>query len=111
MNALLPIAQDADLEVFLSDLEAELEVPESRYEAAERSYHSVGEWLHRPGSKVAAFDPQVYVQGSFRLGTAIKPLTQDDEYDVDAVCELRRFTKQQGTQQYLELAPQIRTVR
>ena len=102
MNALFPFTTDSTLEDFLADLEAELEVPESRYEAAERSYHSVGDWLHRLGSRVSAYDPQVYVQGSFRLGTAIKPLTADDEYDVDAVCELRGFSNRMGTQQHLK---------
>jgi hypothetical protein len=49
----------------------------------------LGEWLHRPESTVLRFDPQVYVQGSFRLGTAIRPLNDDEEYDVDSVCVLQ----------------------
>ncbi|PTT91477.1 nucleotidyltransferase [Pelomonas sp. HMWF004] len=79
---------NGDLESYLVDLVKELEVPESRYEAAERSYHSVGEWLGRDGSKLQGFDPAVYIQGSFRLGTAIRPINESDDYDVDLVCEL-----------------------
>jgi hypothetical protein len=90
------------LDDFLDDLEAELEITDSQYEAAERSYKSVGDWLNRPGSNLAAYDPSIYVQGSFRLGTAIKPLGEDDEYDVDAVCQLKRFTKQHGSQAKLK---------
>lgn len=75
-------------EEFLQDLVAELEIPPSRYEAAERSYKAVGEWLHRQSSTLRAYDPQVYIQGSFRLGTAIRPVSGDEDYDVDLVCEL-----------------------
>ncbi len=53
----------------------ELQVPPSRYEQAERSYKSLAEWLHRRESTVRNDSPEVYVQGSFRLGTAIKPTT------------------------------------
>jgi hypothetical protein len=91
-----------EFEDFLDALEAELEIPPSRYEAAERSYHSVGDWLNRPESKLQRFDPQVYVQGSFRLGTAIKPLSEKDEYDVDAICEMRRMTKEHYSQSQLK---------
>jgi len=91
-----------EFEQFLEDLEAELEIPPSRYEAAERSYRSVGDWLGRPESKLQPFDPLVYSQGSFRLGTAIKPLNLDDEYDVDAICEVRRLDKSRITQARLK---------
>jgi len=91
-----------EFEDFLDALEAELEIPPSRYEAAERSYHSVGDWLNRPESKLQRFDPQVYVQGSFRLGTAIKPLSEKDEYDVDAICEMRRMAKEKYSQSQLK---------
>lgn len=75
-------------EEILEDLAASLQVPPSRYEAAERSYKAVGEWLHREASCVRRAGPKVYVQGSFRLGTAIRPITDTEEYDVDLVCEL-----------------------
>jgi hypothetical protein len=75
-------------EDILEDLANELEIPEDRYEAAERSYRSVGNWLERPGSRLARFKPQIYPQGSFRLGTAIKPADSEEHYDLDIVCEL-----------------------
>ena len=91
------------IEAFLEALIAELEIPEHRYDQADRSFKSFGEWLHRDGSSVRQFDPQVYCQGSFRLGTAIRPLTEDEEYDVDSVCEFRLLTKQQLSQYQLKL--------
>jgi len=75
-------------EELLEDLAESLQVPPSRYEAAERSYKSVGDWLHRETSSLRLADPQVYVQGSFRLGTAIRPFADDEDYDIDLVCEL-----------------------
>lgn len=76
-------------EDYLAALADELAISEARYEQANRSYTSLGDWLHRPESAVLRFDPQIYVQGSFRLGTAIRPLNDEEEYDVDSVCVLR----------------------
>lgn len=76
-------------EDYLAALADELAISETRYEQACKSYESLGAWLHRPESTVLQFDPQVYVQGSFRLGTAIRPLSEEEEYDVDSVCVLQ----------------------
>jgi len=65
-----------------------IELPDGAYEKAERRYQDIGEWLHRPDSSCAEYDPHVFSQGSFRLGTAIKP-DSDDEYDLDMGCNLR----------------------
>lgn len=90
------------IETFLEALRKELEVPDHRYEQAERSYTSLGDWLHREASTIRQYDPQVYCQGSFRLGTAIRPHTDAEEYDVDSVVELRLLTKRDKTQQQLK---------
>ncbi len=89
-------------EDYLSALADELAISESRYEQACRSYTSLGEWLHRPESAVVKYDPQVYVQGSFRLGTAIRPLNDKEEYDVDSVCLLQRLSTKDLTQNELK---------
>ena len=85
-------------EEFLAALAEELAISESRYEQACRSYTSLGDWLHRSDSTVVKYDPQVYVQGSFRLGTAIRPLNDEEEYDVDSVCLLRTLGTKDITQ-------------
>lgn len=87
---------------YLSALADELAISESRYEQASRSYTSLGEWLHRPDSAVVEYDPQVYVQGSFRLGTAIRPLNDEEEYDVDSVCLLQSLGTKDLTQSELK---------
>ena len=88
-------------EELLEDLAASLQVPPSRYEAAERSYKAVGDWLCREMSSVCNMDPKVYIQGSFRLGTAIRPISDNEDYDVDLVCELS-LPKTQFTQAQLK---------
>ncbi|MGT2434054.1 nucleotidyltransferase domain-containing protein (plasmid) [Cupriavidus basilensis] len=73
---------------FLERLAAELDVPPSRYDEAKNRYESVSTWLDRDASTLKQYNPLVYVQGSFRLGTPIRPANQDEHYDIDLVCEL-----------------------
>lgn len=80
-------------EQYLEALAKVLEIPRSRYEQAEKSYKSLGEWLHREESAVRAYAPDVFVQGSFRLGTVIKPQSDEEEYDVDCACSLTTLEK------------------
>lgn len=80
-------------EDYLEALAKALEIPPSRYEQAERSYKSLGDWLHRDESSVCDYDPDVFVQGSFRLGTVIKPQSENEEYDIDCVCSLTKLDK------------------
>lgn len=89
-------------EAYLEALAKALEIPISRYEQAEKSYNSLGDWLHRDGSTVKNHDPDVFVQGSFRLGTAIRPLSDREEYDVDCACSLTRLTKSDLSQHDLK---------
>lgn len=87
---------------YLEALVEELSISDTRYEQADRSYHSLGNWLGRDLSTVKAFSPTVYIQGSFGLGTVIKPLNDKEEYDVDAVCELQGLNKGQLSQKALK---------
>lgn len=80
-----------------------LDIPESMLEKAIRSYQSMGNWLGRPESTLAQFDPMVSPQGSILLGTVIRPITDKDEFDVDLVCTLNA-TKRDFTQKSLKSA-------
>ena len=86
---------------FLRYLAESLDIPEHLYERAEHSYESIGNWLGGDASAVAKYEPSIYTQGSFRIGTVIKPTTDLDEYDIDLVCELN-LTKQQVAQKHLK---------
>lgn len=87
---------------YLDSLAEELEISDTRYEQAQESYASLGRWFSRPASTLRDYDPAVYVQGSFGLGTVIKPLHAEEEYDVDAVCELKALNKSQLSQETLK---------
>lgn len=65
-----------------------IQVPQHHYEAAKSRCQSVSRWLCRDASGLRDAWPIIYTQGSFGLGTAIRPVTDRDEYDVDLVCEL-----------------------
>lgn len=72
----------------LEEIAKTIEIPESAYETAEKRYNDLGSWFARPESKCSRFDPHVNAQGSFRLGTVIRPLKDDDAYDLDLACRL-----------------------
>jgi hypothetical protein len=92
----------AEAEDYLEALADELEIPESRYEQAERSYKSLGDWLNRDNSSIRAFGPGVYSQGSFALGTVIAPISDAERYDIDAICEFKKLSKRDITQKELK---------
>lgn len=89
-------------EAYLEALAKALEIPTSRYEQAEKSYKSLGDWLHRDESSVNNYEPNVFVQGSFRLGTVIKPQSDEEEYDVDCACALAALNKSHLSQSALK---------
>ncbi len=70
-----------------------LDIPPHYYELAKRRYESLADWFHRKESAIARFDPAVYPQGSFRLGTVIRPLSDAEEYDLDLVSVLTLLSK------------------
>ena len=53
----------------------ELDVPDSKYEQATDRYNSIANYIQN--SELNSNRPDIYLQGSFKLGTAIKPLTDD----------------------------------
>jgi len=75
------------VDVVLRSLLDEIDVPDSKYEEAEEHYTAVANWLNSDESPLQKYAPKIYSQGSFALGTVIKPLG-DGEYDIDAVCLL-----------------------
>lgn len=72
----------------LETLGETLDITETQYNAAVSSYGAVGEWLAKPESSLAPYKPVVRPQGSFMLGTMIKPICEEDDLDIDLVCEL-----------------------
>lgn len=63
----------------------ELSISPTMAEKARKSYEAVGEWL---GECEPGLDVRITPQGSMNLGTVTKPLTDEDDYDIDLVCIL-----------------------
>ena len=78
-----------------------LDVPDHVYEDATLKYEDVGEYLASDDSDLYPYKPQIYVQGSFRLGTVVQPYGRNDEYDIDLVC-LLEIKKDSTTQRDLK---------
>ena len=74
-------------EIF-ENLGASLDVPESRYDELVSSYQAVGKFLGDESSPLAPYKPEIQPQGSFLLGTMITPVNENDDLDIDLVCEL-----------------------
>lgn len=87
----------------LETLGETLDITETQYNAAVSSYGAVGEWLAKPESSLAPYKPVIRPQGSFMLGTMIKPVCEDDDLDIDLVCELTGKNPQ-WTQYHLKQA-------
>lgn len=80
-----------------------LELPDSAYDKARKRYEDLGEWFDRDESTVSGNNPHIFPQGSFRLGTAIRPLDESEEYDLDLACKLRDgISKDSHTQETLK---------
>lgn len=80
----------------------QIELDKSYYNKAEMRYDSLGEFLKRENSPLNDYEPEVFVQGSFMLGTAVKPLKEDPIYDLDMSLILKeKISKQTHTQSQL----------
>ena len=65
-----------------------LDISERHYTQVVKRYQSISAWLERDESIVACYMPKIYPQGSFLLGTVIKPISGAEEYDLALVSEL-----------------------
>jgi hypothetical protein len=81
--------EQAQLGKLFTLLAEELDVSPSRYKESVERYKTVGQFLAMRGSPLVDFEPDVYSQGSFAQGTVIRPLTEEDELDIDLVCEFK----------------------
>jgi hypothetical protein len=75
--------------IVIEKLVASLELPDDAYDKAIARYEDIGEWMNRDESTIKDLDAHIFTQGSFRLGTAIRPLSGEDEYDLDLTCKIR----------------------
>jgi len=89
--------------LIIEEIAGSIDIPDTSYEAAHARYRDLGEWFGRAEARAHAFEPHSYSQGSFRLGTVIRPVEDDGEYDLDMGCCLMvGVTKATHTQEELK---------
>lgn len=62
----------------------QLDISDELFEDAVNEYRRLGKWLDE---QTPGYEISVYPQGSFALGTVVRPITERDDYDIDLVCE------------------------
>ena len=73
----------------IETLAENLDITESDYKTAVTSYKAIGSHLSKSGSLLESYKPEILPQGSFLIGTVIKPINELDDIDIDLVCQLR----------------------
>ncbi len=68
---------------------ASVDISPTDFETARSRYMAVAKWLEN-GNYVSGDETDIYLQGSFRIGTVIRPYRnkQNADYDIDQVCEV-----------------------
>lgn len=67
-----------------------IDITDELFEAAEKEYNDMSSWIDE---QTQDYNISIYSQGSFALGTVVKPLDDRDDYDLDLVCQ---FEQQYG---------------
>lgn len=82
--------QRKQISFLLNEIGKVLDVTKTEYDQITTSYKAVGSFLADYPSPLNAFSPQIRPQGSFLLGTTVRPVSEDADLDIDLVCELTR---------------------
>lgn len=80
-------AKESELSKIYKAIAEQLNISKAMTDKAVTSYEYVGQWL-QDGDLPS--DVDIMPQGSFNLGTVIKPISDADDYDIDLVCLLKR---------------------
>lgn len=91
----------AQLSRYLESIAAALDIPDSLHEEAVRKYQEVGLSLAKQDEAIGRKPSEIFPQGSFKLGTVIRPLSDVDQYDIDLVYQ-RDLRKESTTQSQLK---------
>ncbi len=73
-----------DLDRLIEAAIQSFDIPEHLYKLAVRRYEAAGRWL-TARAELRGMTREVYPQGSFRLGTVVRPLGDQAQYDIDMV--------------------------
>ena len=78
-----------DLNALFRKIAANIDISDEMFDAAEKEYTDLGKWIddETPDYKISIFP-----QGSFGLGTVIKPISNEDDYDLDIAVSYTHLT-------------------
>ena len=76
-----------ELSNILKHLAGELDITPTKRQEATDKYKAVTEWLGDSKGCLVDYHPDIFPHGSFRLGTVVRSLGQD-EFDLDFTCRL-----------------------
>lgn len=74
--------KEEKLNMIFDNLADGLNITQTMMKKAETAYNALGEHIKNSNEE---WDVIVYPQGSFQLGTVIKPVNDEEQYDVDLV--------------------------
>lgn len=75
--------------ITIDEIVKSIDIPDSAYETAEKRYQDLGKFFSSSRATCSQFSPHIYPQGSFRLGTVIRPIDEGEQYDLDMGCRLQ----------------------
>ena len=64
-----------------------IDISDELFDAADEEYNKLGKWIDK---ETPEYKITIYPQGSFALGTVIKPFDESEDYDLDLVCEFKQ---------------------
>lgn len=77
----------SNINSWLSTELEKLDISPSNYKLAVDRYTAVGNLLENKLREEHGIEAHIYAQGSFMIGTVVKPYGKNKEYDIDLVCE------------------------
>ncbi|WP_316794423.1 nucleotidyltransferase [Pedobacter frigoris] len=84
----LSYSQKQELGGLLERLATSIDLTETQYKDAISRYEAVSAFLADPAGSLAPYRPGCRSQGSIRIGTAVNPVDEECEFDVDVTCWL-----------------------
>lgn len=86
------IVQEELLNDVLNQVAIELDIPPHKYKEAMERFDAIKRHLEGGDYPGSTPPPSIYLQGSFRLGTVIRPIIggKDCGFDIDIVCQVDR---------------------
>ena len=61
-----------------------IDISDKMFDLAEEEYKKLGKWIDK---ETPEYQISIYPQGSFALGTVVRPISNEDDYDLDLVCQ------------------------